>query len=72
MVVSRPGNIINVGGEREGAIKDDTQTLNIVNFVALPYKLAAIKRQCVQSNLVMQIHLPFGNIVNQYVAQCFW
>lgn len=60
-----------MGGEKEGAIKDDTQTLNIVNFVALPYKLAAIKRLLLQ-NLVMQIHLPFGNIVNQYVAQCFW
>ncbi len=27
--VSRPGNIINVGGEREGAVVDDTQTLNL-------------------------------------------
>ncbi len=27
--VSRPGNIIRGGGEREGAVEDDTQTLNL-------------------------------------------
>ncbi len=27
--VSRPSNSINMGGEREGAIVDDTQTLNL-------------------------------------------
>ncbi len=27
--ISRPANIIRGGGEREGAVEDDTQTLNL-------------------------------------------